>query len=428
MTLSESLDRFSYKNQFETDYDPLETSATTTDISPSPKLRPFESDENRIFAPLSVPLERRLQTLALLWHTCTIPIFISLFFMTLSIPLLWPFVTVYLLRYFIWDKTPNNGQSVYRYNVWMKNLKLWKYYTNYFPIRIHRTLELEPTFTDREVDVLYYRFPFGLLPVVITNALNKYGIIKLHTKTVVKAVKTGPRYIFGSHPHGVISLGITGALATNGAGFNDLFPGIKCFLLTLINQFRIPFYRDYLLSLGISSVSKHNVMSLIRDHDASVCIVVGGASESLLAFPHKNEIVLKKRKGFIKIALELGDVNIVPIFGFGETNIYEVFSPDPKGKFRILYKMQWWMKQNFGFTIPLFYARGVFNYDFGLLPHRLPINIVVGKPIAVPFRPSPSMAEIDYYHELYVEELQNIFNRYKHDFMQPGDQNLRIVQ
>lgn len=35
----------------------------------------------------------------------------------------------------------------------------------------------------------------------------------------------------------------------------------------------------------------------------SVLIAVGGAAESLLARPGANELVLRRRKGFIKIAL-----------------------------------------------------------------------------------------------------------------------------
>ena len=93
------------------------------------------------------------------------------------------------------------------------------------------------------------------------------------------------------------------------------------------------------------------------------------------------QLVLNKRKGFVKLAIELGNVALVPIFAFGEADVYRLAQPAP-GSF--LYKFQQWMKATFHFTIPLFSARGVFIYDFGLLPFRNPINICVGRPVYIP--------------------------------------------
>lgn len=44
---------------------------------------------------------------------------------------------------------------------------------------------------------------------------------------------------------------------------------------------------------------------------------VGGAQESLNAKPGHYQIVLKKRKGFIKLVLQTG-ASLVPVFSFGE--------------------------------------------------------------------------------------------------------------
>ena len=37
-----------------------------------------------------------------------------------------------------------------------------------------------------------------------------------------------------------------------------------------------------------------------------------------------------------------------------------------------------------GFSMPIFHGRGIFNYSLGLLPHRRPLNVVIGAPIPVP--------------------------------------------
>jgi len=68
-----------------------------------------------------------------------------------------------------------------------------------------------------------------------------------------------PRYIFGYHPHGIISHGAFTAFGTDALGFKEKFPGIVNSLLTLDIQFLIPFHREWLLKLGISSVSKESI-------------------------------------------------------------------------------------------------------------------------------------------------------------------------
>ena len=37
----------------------------------------------------------------------------------------------------------------------------------------------------------------------------------------------------------------------------------------------------------------------------------------------------------------------------------------------------------FGFAPMLFFGRGIFQYNWGIVPYRIPINVVIGKPIAV---------------------------------------------
>jgi 2-acylglycerol O-acyltransferase 2 len=53
---------------------------------------------------------------------------------------------------------------------------------------------------------------------------------------------------------------------------------------------------------------------------SAITIVVGGAEESLHARPGVLELILKKRHGFIRIAIESGSL-LVPILSFGENGI-----------------------------------------------------------------------------------------------------------
>lgn len=45
-------------------------------------------------------------------------------------------------------------------------------------------------------------------------------------------------YIFAFHPHGILAFGAWCGFATNGLGFDSLFPGIRVAALTLINNLR----------------------------------------------------------------------------------------------------------------------------------------------------------------------------------------------
>ena len=52
-----------------------------------------------------------------------------------------------------------------------------------------------------------------------------------------------------------------------------------------------------------------------------------------------------------------------------------------------------------GFTLPMFYGRGVFQYTFGMMPYRKEINVVVGNAIETVKNENPSQEEIDRVHQ-----------------------------
>jgi 2-acylglycerol O-acyltransferase 2 len=159
------------------------------------------------------------------------------------------------------------------------------------------------------------------------------------------------------------------AFCTEALGFSQLFPGITNTLLTLDSNFRIPIYRDYALALGLASVSRESCENLLsrggpngEGMGRAITIVVGGARESLEGKPGSMKLVLKRRKGFIKLAIRNG-ADVVPVLGFGENDLYEQFQPD---KHPFVHQAQMTIKKVLGFTVPLFHARGVFNYDIGM--------------------------------------------------------------
>ncbi|KAH8698254.1 diacylglycerol acyltransferase type 2A [Talaromyces proteolyticus] len=324
------------------------------------------------WAPLNIGIERRLQTFIVLCHTLTIAIFLTAFFFVCAMPLFWPLLLPYLIYISLFSTAATSGSLKSRWQS-LRSLPIWKLYAAYFPARLHRTEVLPPT----------------------------------------------RKYIFGYHPHGIISHGAFAAFGTEALGFSQLFPGITNTLLTLDSNFRVPFYREYAMALGLASVSRESCENLLTKGGAdgegmgrAITIVIGGARESLDAQPGRLRLVLKSRKGFVRLAVRTG-ADLVPVLGFGENDLYEQVNSE---QHPLIHRFQILVKKTMGFTIPLFHARGVFNYDVGLMPYRRPLNIVVGRPIQVLKQQDNRDVEESYIndlHDRYVQELNRVWEEWR---------------
>ena len=116
----------------------------------------------------------------------------------------------------------------------------------------------------------------------------------------------GDVYMFGYHPHGIISVGCFTQFAFDGSGASRLFPGLRFHCATLNFNFRVPFFRELLLAIGVIEVSAASIRNaLASGPGAAVVIVPGGAAESLDASPGTEHVLtLRKRNGFFRIALQ----------------------------------------------------------------------------------------------------------------------------
>ncbi|EPQ31524.1 uncharacterized protein PFL1_00857 [Pseudozyma flocculosa PF-1] len=327
------------------------------------------------FAPLSVPRSRRLQTLGVLFWALLLPISIALFFLILSVPLFWPIVIPYLIWIFFIDTAPESGGRRFPR---VRKLAVFRYFAEYFPISMIKTTDLPP---DRP-------------------------------------------YIFGYHPHGILGVAAVANLATDATEFPASFPGITPHLLTLATNFTIPIFRDVIMAMGICSVSRRSCESILRKGKGNaIAIVVGGASESLNARPGTADLTLKRRLGFIKIAIRNG-ADLVPVFSFGENDVYEQLSNEEGTK---VYAIQKRFQSLFGFTLPIFHGRGVFNYSIGLMPYRHPIVSVVGRPIHVKKNPDPTKEEVEEVQKQYIDELMNIWDTWKDAYAANRTKELTII-
>ncbi|XP_027704074.1 2-acylglycerol O-acyltransferase 2 [Vombatus ursinus] len=330
------------------------------------------------FAPLSVPLERRLQTLAVvhwifsflvLGVVCTV-IFIGLLFTRF-----WFLSILYSAWWYLDRDTPRKGG---RQSQTIKQWRVWKYLADYFPISLIKTAELDPT----------------------------------------------QNYIAGFHPHGVLAAGAFTNFCTEGTSFSSVFPGIRSHLMMLTLWFRIPLFRDYIMTGGLVTSEKECVSYLLSKKKGGnlLVVIVGGSQEALDARPGSYTLLLRNRKGFIKLAL-LHGAALVPIFSFGENELFDQVN-NPQGSW--LRWIQEKLQKVMGISLPLFHGRGIFQYNFGLLPYRQQITTVVGKPIKVEQNINPSQEDVDRLHQRYMTELCNLFEAHKIKYNIPPEQHLEF--
>lgn len=143
------------------------------------------------FAPLRIPLHRRIETTAVilfyysfyfgaLMGTCII---IALLFTSY-----YPLALLYLTWAYVFDsRTPSHGG---RRAEFVRRLGIWKHFRDYFPIKLVKTAELDPS----------------------------------------------RNYIFGYHPHGILCAGAFCNFATEATDFATVFPGITPHLLPLMGK------------------------------------------------------------------------------------------------------------------------------------------------------------------------------------------------
>ncbi len=159
------------------------------------------------FIPLEIPLQRRLQMLAVILAILNISFFPTIFciaFLFLFSTHLWWISAGYAV-WLIIDITINKT-SVHggRRSEWFRKGSIPKLFRDYFPITLEKTVDLDPS----------------------------------------------KNYVMGYHPHGIIGFGAVCNFATDATGFSRLFPGITPHMLTLDTNFYLPIMRGPMLWLG----------------------------------------------------------------------------------------------------------------------------------------------------------------------------------
>jgi len=239
----------------------------------------------------------------------------------------------------------------------------------------------------------------------------------------LKIVKTAElkqkqAYIFGLHPHSVMPFGSMIAFNNEVAvpdlpdsNFSELFPGIDFRVLAATFCFYIPGYRDLLLFGGVVDAARYSAQHVLAS-GKSLVLVPGGATEALHCKPDVDVVYLKRRRGFVKLALETG-ASLVPVFSFNENNTYGL------SENKMLDGIKKKFQSIFGISMPL-----VTN----IMPKAAPITVVVGAPIPCPkVDGEPSDEMVVKYLDIYIESLTELYNTNKDKYNMVPKPDLKVI-
>ncbi|KAL1768307.1 2-acylglycerol O-acyltransferase 3 [Sigmodon hispidus] len=290
---------------------------------------------------------------------------------------LWFFSFLYFVwLYLDWNTPTQGGRPIRRIRKWT----IWKLQRDYFPIKLLKTAELP----------------------------------------------ADQNYVLGAHPHGITCSGTFCNFFSESNAFSQVFPGLRPLLATLSGLFYLPLFRDYIMSLGMCPVSRQSLDFILSQPQLgqAVVILVGGAHEALYSIPGEHYVILKARKGFVRLALRHG-ASLVPIYSFGENDIYRI-------KFFAENSWQYWcqvtIKRLVKFSPCIFWGRGLFSANtWGMVPFAKPITTVVGRPIPVPRCLNPTEDQVDHYHQLYMKALEQLFEDHKETCGIPASTHLTFL-
>lgn len=251
-------------------------------------------------------------------------------------------------------------------------------------------------------------FP-GPLGVKIGNWVmgqaRKYFGLKtiLENEEALKEIdKSGKTAIFAIEPHDMLPYSVF--------AFNPslkVIPGKMGETMSILmtgTVFKLPYMKHIYSWVGGRPVDKKTFRSQLAKNRGTG-FVPGGVQEVLLMDPkRKDDLILyiKSRKGFVKLALELGNP-IVPSFCFNLDQSYNSFVPRGKLMSKIARKI--------GFVPVVFLGR--FGIPYGI-PKPTQITVVVGEPIEIPAeKDNVSSESVEKYHAIYLEKVEELFERHK---------------
>ena len=214
--------------------------------------------------------------------------------------------------------------------------------------------------------------------------------------------------LYAVHPHGAFAMGwsilYSSKIMHEGKVRFVFAPGL----------YISPLFRLWSRMVGRpGSSSKTSMIRYMKDiqnetgRPGDLALIPGGFEDATLSCIDKDRVYIKKRVGFIKLALQHG-FNVVPTYSFGENQTYS----NVQG----LWKFRLWLNS---LSVPGIVVFG--SWLFPLLPKRHPkgLTVVVGEPLVLPTISDPTRDEVKLWHDKYMASLVRLFEEHKEAYYGP---------
>jgi hypothetical protein len=199
------------------------------------------------------------------------------------------------------------------------------------------------------------------------------------------------------HPHGIS--GVTPVIHN---GYKITSPEYKPTKgVVHYGYFMLPFIKDIIPLLNAIPSDEFSIRDTLQKE--SISIILGGVDEMSRGSPKNLQLVVRKRTGIFKIALELG-IPIVPVITYGEQEVF------PESDLGILKWYNDLLYTYFRFRFPFPKLNSVVNWTRLSQTPLEPIVTHTGKPVRTKKIPNPSPKQIKKLRDLYIQRLQELFD------------------
>lgn len=214
-------------------------------------------------------------------------------------------------------------------------------------------------------------------------------------------------YLFVSHPHCIYqaAMGFSFVNSTKARerGLPRVFFCVHWGLLWLV-----PVFKDFFRACGSISADAAAIVKSIRENQSLVLLPGGGEEVMWAGKKDKEHIVLRKKKGFIKLALR-NNITLVPIWTYGEsigTGVMDI----------PFFETRLWLAQKFG--IPFRYVSLCQRW---LLPFPNGVLVVaVGEPLNLGHIENPTADQLNAAHEKYIQAVLDLVEQTKDEAGYPN--------
>lgn len=210
--------------------------------------------------------------------------------------------------------------------------------------------------------------------------------------------------IFCVIPHGALPTGIMAY-----PFFSKLWSSRICRWTAAPVLFKLPLVKHLVRNIGSIPATSTQITQTLKKGDSDVGVVLDGIAGMFMRRDKLTEpAYINSRKGIVAIALKVGNVQIVPVYGFGHSGLWTPIQ-DPWGIMQAI-------SNKINVSLVAFYGR----WGWPLGPsRRKPVMMAFGDPIVFPPRTTevkPTEEEVEKYHSMVVDGFMNVFEVHKSSF------------